>query len=96
MNYHSPYQTMLQGLLGRTYDKLDVEMLNMKIAATEDVLRYAKSNERRKLAIRLIDRQIRDRDFIIRQLNQQMLEEAQDGYVKLSLWKCFIYNRCRR
>lgn len=78
MNYHSPYQTMLQGLLGRTYDKLDVEMLNMKIAATEDVLRYAKSNERRKLAIKLIDRQIRDRDFVIRQLNQQMLEEAQD------------------
>lgn len=78
MNFHSPYQVSLQGIIARGYDKLDVEMLNHKIAATEDVLRYTKTNERRKLAIKMIDRQERDRDFIIRQLNQQMLEEAQE------------------
>ena len=75
MNYHSPYQVMKQGILGRTYIKLDVEMLSDHIATLEGILRYAKTNERRKLAIKMIDRKIRDRDFIIRQLNQQMLEE---------------------
>jgi len=52
----------------------------MKIDAYEDVLKYAKTNDRRKLCIKLIKRQEANRDFIARQLNQQMLEEAQDGY----------------
>ncbi len=79
MNSHSPYQARQNGLIPRTYDKLDIEMINMRLDAYEDVLRYAKTNDRRKLCIKLINRQKANRDFISRQINQQMLEEAQDG-----------------
>jgi len=84
MNFHSPYQAMKRGLCSKNYNKVDIEMINMRIDAYEDVLKYAKTNDRRKLCIKLIKRQEANRDFISRQLNQQMLEEAQDGYVKLS------------
>ena len=83
MNFNSPYQVMLKGLLSKNYNKVDIEIINMRIDAYEDVLRYAKTNERRKICIKLIKRQEANRDFVSRQLNQQMLEEAQDGYVKL-------------
>ena len=82
MNFHSPYQVMLKGLLSKNYIKVDIEMINMRIDAYEDILRYAKTNERRKLCIKLIKRQEQNRDFVSQQLNQQMLEEAQDGYIK--------------
>ena len=82
MNFNSPYQVMLKGLLSKNYIKVDIEMINMRIDAYEDILRYAKTNERRKLCIKLIKRQEQNRDFVSQQLNQQMLEEAQDGYIK--------------
>ena len=79
MNFHSPYQVMLKGLCSKNYNKVDIEIINMRIDAYEDVLKYAKTNDRRKLCIKLIKRQEVNRDFVARQLNQQMLEDAQDG-----------------
>ena len=80
MNFHSPYQVMLQGIIGKTYNKVDVEIIIDKINVILDVLIYARSTERKTLARKKLREMERNRDFVIRQLNQQMLEEAQDGY----------------
>ena len=80
MNFHSPYQVMLKGILGKTYNKMDIEIIRDKISIVHYVLKYSKDNKRKSVARKMLRTMENNIEFISRQLNQQMLEEAQDGY----------------
>ena len=67
----SPYQALKNGLLPRLYIKADVLLINEKINMLETKLKFSFSEPIKKM----LDLQMKNREFVIRQINQQMLEK---------------------
>ena len=76
-NMYSPYQQNKRGLIGKVYNKVDVMVINEKITKLLN-LEVDFSNTKREQKIHdMLTLQRDNREFIIRQLNQQMLERGQ-------------------
>lgn len=68
-NMFSPYQQRLAGILPITYCEVEVKILNQKIEYMTNLKRVLTEHQKE-----LLNLHITNREFIIRQLNQQMLE----------------------
>lgn len=70
-NIHSPYQASLWGLITTTYCKADLQIIQDKIKKANNSP-YIVDSFREQY----IEEQKKNFEFICRQLNQQMLENA--------------------
>lgn len=75
---NSPYICLKKGLFCRLYIKVDIVLINEKITKIKSQLSDAITPRQIKLN-KMLNLCYKNREFIIRQLNQQMLERGKQS-----------------
>ncbi len=71
----SPYVALRKGFFCRLYIKADIMAINMKIKQIEEKMQEDISSKMKTVLEKMLQAEWKNREFVSRQINQQMLEK---------------------